>query len=247
MHKALIAALAALAFGACGGVAPTGPASSGGSPGPCPTGGGSAVIDWVDFVVIGEVHYNSQDAYGYELTKADLGPEITRTRCMMSDRVSDPEYQIQDGDAGYLPPGTPIYELKGYDPSFRVVARSDGELRIYESDSDPDAAHGSDIMDLAGKVDYIGVNSVRDGRTELAAIRDPEEVRSLVEMVLGSPVDQDRFPADNEMDDQVFVAFHLDDGSITARAFYPTSRILARGIIVPQEFSDAIVEAKEGS
>lgn len=237
---------AALTLVACGGAEATAPSGSE-TPGPCPTGGGSAVIDWVDFFVIGDIHYNSQNAYDYEIAKQDVGRVVAETRCRMSENVSDPDYLPQDGDAGYLAPGTEIHELEGYDPSFRVVVKTDGEWRIYESDTAPGAESGRDLLDLEGKVRYIGVNSVRDGRTELAAIREPAEVERLVEMVLSAPVDQDLNPKNGEYDEQVFVAFHFEDGSATSRAFYPTSRLLSRGIVVPQEFADAIVEAKEGA
>ena len=59
-----------------------------------------------------------------------LGPVYAETRCRLSDVVTDPDYRSRDGDAGFLDPGTKIYELKGFDPSFRLVARSSGEMSV---------------------------------------------------------------------------------------------------------------------
>ena len=67
------------------------------------------------------------------------------------------------------------------------------------------------LLDIKGKVRYIGVNSSIDGTTELAAIRDPEEVHSLVSMVMEAPLER----APGSFDDSgkvYFLAFYLEDG-----------------------------------
>jgi hypothetical protein len=244
MKRILLIALATLSLAACGTAQSTAPLKPGSDePQPCASGGGSATIDWVDFFQLDGVSYSSDNAYSYKLTKADLGPIYAETRCRLSDIVTDPEYQSRDGDAGFMDPGTPIYELPGYDPSFRLAAKSFGEWRIYESYSSPDATHGRDLLDLEGKVDYIGINSVKDGRTEISSIRDSEEVKRLVEMVLAAPIDELREPKD--YDNQMFVAFHLDDGSATSRAFYPSDALLWQGMTVPEDFVRAIEEARD--
>jgi hypothetical protein len=42
-------------------------------------------------------------------------------------------------------------------------------LRSARPDTNPDAISGSDLLDIRGKVDYVGINSVKDGTTEIAA------------------------------------------------------------------------------
>jgi hypothetical protein len=243
MKRILVMALSALVLTSCGSARSASQPPGGSDPSACPSGGGNAIIDWVDFFKLDGVMYDADIAYSYELTKADIGPIYAETRCKLSDVVTDPDYRSRDGDAGFLEPGTKIYELKGYDPSFRLVARSSGEWRIYESLFAEHVGHARELFDLEGKVEYIGVNSVRDGRTELGAIRDRIQVDRLVEMFLSSPVDQDREPGD--YDNQKFVAFHLKDGSVTARAFYPGDAWVGHGISVPEEFVRAIEEAAE--
>ena len=57
-------------------------------------------------------------------------------------------------------------------------------IGIYEADTNPHAKKGADLLDIGGKVEYIGINSPLDGKTELASIKEESLVSSLVEMVL---------------------------------------------------------------
>lgn len=207
----------------------------------CASGGGPAEIDWADFVRVDGVTYEADSVYGARLKESDIGDEFARTRCKLSDVVADPNYVSRDGDAAYLEPGTPLFEIEQYDPSFRVAVEREGEWTIYEAEFVEEADVGRDLLDIDGRVTYIGMNSVNDGRKELASIRDEDEVARLVEMVLEAPVDPHRHPGDD--DRQRFVAFHLDDGTATARAFYPESNLLFRGILVPDAFTEAIEAA----
>ena len=50
------------------------------------------------------------------------------------------------------------------------------------------ATQGSDLFDIQGKVEYIGINGAADD-AELAAITDPELVTALVDMVLTAAID----------------------------------------------------------
>jgi NAD(P)-dependent dehydrogenase (short-subunit alcohol dehydrogenase family) len=43
----------------------------------------------------------------------------------------DPNHQIQD--AGFLDPGTAVYTMKGYAPSFRLTAYDQGRQTLYEA------------------------------------------------------------------------------------------------------------------
>ncbi len=235
----VVAVLVAL-LAACGPEAPTaGPTAVS----DCPSGGGTAVIEWIDFVKFADITYTTDSVYGAQPSGEDVGRVFAETRCKLADVVSDPGYESRNGDAAFLQPGTPLHVLEGYEPWFRLVARRDGRWTIYEAQTVPGADRGSDLLDIEEKVAYIGVNSIKDGRTEIAAIRDRDEVKRLVEMVLEAPVDQGRRPPDYEDRERRFVAFQLSDGTATARALFPTTGLLWRGIIVPREFVDAIEAA----
>ena len=140
---------------------------------------------------------------------ADLGVERYRIAFRLQDFAGS-GYRSQDGDAAYLAPGTPIFELKGYDPKFRLAAVVDGEVKLFEADTNPGAQMGADLLDIRDKVRSIGINSPEDATTELASIDAPEIVGSLVEDALSATVDQGRRDHEGE---RYFIAFHLEDGS----------------------------------
>lgn len=119
------------------------------------------------------------------LQEENLGLEFGQVAFKLSE-PSGP----QDGYATFLEVGTPVYTVKGYKPEFILAARRNNKLVLYLSGTNPSAETGSDLMDLEGKVKYIGVNSNYDIKTELAAIKDQSQVDSLVRMVLDAPVDQ---------------------------------------------------------
>lgn len=98
--------------------------------------------------------------------------------------------ELQDGDAAYLEAGSPLYRVRGYRPIFRLAARQDGRLVLFEADTNPRARLGRDLLDLEGKVRRISVNSRADGTTELGAISDLKQVAGMVRMLLAGPVDQ---------------------------------------------------------
>jgi hypothetical protein len=234
-------------FTACGEDTQAGPPQAGGSPrggtpqagAGCASGGGSAVIDWTDFIRLDGVTYQS-NYYEKGLAKSDVGEPIAEVRCKISDVVTDPEYDLRDGDAAYLEPGSTIYSVRGYPSSFRIAAFRDGQWLLYEPDTHPGAEVGADLLDLEGRIRYIGINSSWNGTKELARIDDRDEVERLVEIVLSAPVDQARNYSDADLEDQVFIEFGFDDGTRSIRAFGPKSGQLARGIMTPPEFAEAV-------
>lgn len=199
-------------------------------------------IDWVNFIKFGGITYIGDLNQGRALKESDLGPEFAKVKFKLSGNVSDPGYHAQDGDAAYLNPGTPVYTVKGYKPTFRLAARDSDSNRLvlFEADTNPNAKQGADLLDIAGKVQYIGVNSEQDGKTELAAIKDPKQVTALVDIVLEAPVDQNR-PPQNEP--QYFIAFHLEDGTTVTRQYGLHSGELSRGILLPKAFEVAVEQA----
>lgn len=208
----------------------------------CAKGGGNASISWVDVFKLEGITYSADLARG-SLGKEDLGSKFGKTRCKLADVVTDPGYDIRDGDATFLAPGTAVYEVQGYEPWFRLAARLDGRWVLYEADGVPGAEFGDDLLDIEAKVSYISINSPQDGTTELAAIRGEDRVRPLVEMLLEAPVDQDRNPPEEEYDDQVFLEIHLNDRTSSSLNLYPESKLTSRGVMVPDAFIVAIRDA----
>jgi hypothetical protein len=161
-------------------------------------------------------------------------------RCSLGEKLDPTRAEPQDGDAAYLEAGSPLYQVRGYRPTFRLAARQDGRLVAFEADTNPGARVGRDLLDLEGKVRRISINSRADGTTELGTLTDPKQVAGMVRMLLAGPVDQRVHPA-GEQPARLLV-FHLRDGTATVRADDPGGRRVQRGILVPRRFGE-LVEA----
>ena len=94
-------------------------------------------IDWVDFVQIGSTQYVAGLQGSATLQEADLGPVFSHVRYKVSGNVCDPSYRPKDGDAAFLEPGTPIYQVDGHPPSQMLAGRRDGRMVAYVARATP--------------------------------------------------------------------------------------------------------------
>jgi len=195
----------------------------------------STNIDWVDFIRFNDITYiRTVQQLPYSEDELVYFDEV---QFRVDANIDTLGYQIKDGDAAYLNEGTRIYSIEGYSPDFRLVAKTGMELLLFEADTNPNARTGTDLMDIEGKVEYIGINSPVDGITELASITEQDMVFSLVEMVLDSPVDQTSRIYGSQ---QLFIMFHLRDGTRVNRSFWSDTGKLQRGIMLPDDFWEMI-------
>lgn len=203
----------------------------------------TVMINWVDFIKLNGITYHAvRPGSGRSLDKADLGPEFAKAQFKVSENVHEPGYQTKDGDTAFLDRDTPIYTVQGYAPEFRLAATRDGELVMYEADTNPNAKLGSDLLDLRDKIQSIGIVSTDDGTTELAAITDTQQVSTLVEQILSAPVDQNREPVD-DAGQSYFLEFRFKDGTSSSHMYWLGSGELVRGIFLPAEFTQSIQAA----
>lgn len=92
----------------------------------------SAQIDWVNFVEVGSTQYVAGlGASPDVLQESDLGSVYAHVKFKVSGNVCDPNYRVKDGDAAFLEPGTPIYQVAGHPPSEELAARFNGSIEIY--------------------------------------------------------------------------------------------------------------------
>ena len=208
--------------------------------GPFSSNNQHVVIDWVDFIRFGGITYVAASPKpGRPLAGSDLGPVFATVTFKLDGNVQDPGYQSKDGDAAFLDAGTKVYTVKGYRSTFRLAASENHALTLYEADTNPRARKGADLLDIGGKVQYIGIASEQDGVTELGAIKDPKQVNMLVTLVLEAPVDQNHQVGNK----QYFITFHLVDATVVTRAYWLDTGVLARGILLPKAFGLAIKAA----
>jgi hypothetical protein len=221
-------------------------------------------VDYIDFVkangisYIGVDYFNGGLGVGRALAEADLGPEHFRVNQMLSAGAKGPDYRTTDGDSAFVPAGEPVYSVKGYATMFRLAARHDGRLVLYEADSNPAAKTGRDLLDIEGKVVGIALVSGKDGRTILGRITERSRIDELLRLVLSAPVDQNpplaspspprtplatpTSPIQRIPDYGFSVAFQLADGSATQRRYDIENGVLHRGVFVAGAFRSAVQE-----
>ncbi|HEY8823570.1 MAG TPA: hypothetical protein VIP07_01670 [Candidatus Limnocylindria bacterium] len=223
----------------------------------------SVTNDYIDFVqanginYVGVNYFSGGTSVGRALVEADLGPEHFRVKQMLSGESKGIDYRTADGDSAFVPAGEPVYSVKGYATTFRLAARHNGELVLYEADSNPAAKTGRDLLDLEGKVVGIALVSGKDGQTILGRITERSRIDELVRLVLSAPVDQNPplaspspprtplpvpTPTFQTPDYGFSVAFQLVDGSATQRRYDIESGVLHRGIYVAGTFRSAMQE-----
>jgi hypothetical protein len=178
------------------------------------------------------------------LGPADLGRVVGQVRANRAGEPVESAAPFRDLEATFLPVGTPVHAVKGYPTSFRLAARSDGGLALYEPWSSPTARVGADLLGgIQGRVRRIGVYSHHEPLRLLGFIEGRSQVQRLVGLLLRAPVaEQDPAGTAQEYEPSV-VSFHLRDGTATSRLFNAETGFLAGGVLVPDEFTAAIRQA----
>jgi hypothetical protein len=206
-----------------------------------PAGPRHVALDYRDFIKLGgTMYYVADHGVGRAIERGDLGPVFAVVRGNPPRNDPTLAYRAGDGDAAFLAPGSPVYTVKGYRPSFRVAASHHGRLWLYEANEAMSTRTGADLLDLAEKVRYLSVNS---GRVELARIKDRGRVAELVRSVLEAPVGPTRGRAE---DRYCFVVFNMVDRTAVRRAFLPETGELMPGVFAPRTFSEAVESALRG-
>ena len=234
-----LAAVAVLAIaGACTSGQPESPSAT-------KSPGGGCIPEYADFMRLGGITYVGQGPrqVGRPITEADLGPVVGKVKRTLSESFPVcTKYTENDGDAGFVEVGEPIFTLKGYDRRFRLATRSFRELRVYVVGTNPAAKRAGDLLDLEGKVTRIQVNDVNDWVRQLGEITDPAEVDRLVSLVLAAPLDPTL--QRNGSEQPVYtIAFWFRDGTAMSRSYWVTRGDLWQGIALPDEFRTAIQAA----
>jgi hypothetical protein len=199
----------------------------------------------IDLVVLdGSTYYRA--AEGRPAENVDLQSVVGKVKSRLPANEGGYE-RLKDGDATYLEPGASLHAVRGYDPSFRIAARTDGAWGLYEVFENPDAEGTAELLDIEGKAEFV---SVRDWPTidvaeEVHPVRYPKGVASLVEAVVEAPLVRI-----SEEPGKYHLAFRLEDGTESVRRYEPDSGELylsggesPSGVVLPEKFQDEIRQA----
>jgi hypothetical protein len=139
--------------------------------------------------------------------------------------------------------------MKGYDTRFRLAARHDGSLLLYESAPYPAARRGSDLIDIEGRVLSIAVHAGSDEKAGVAKrIEDRSLVASLVRAISAAPVDLTGYWGTSDSRGRfVTLAFELADGTRTVRGYNGGRGVFADVIHVDESFKSTIDEIMRSS
>lgn len=202
-----------------------------------------STTDWSPFLRLNSVTYLpvGPESAPPGLQGMALGQQVGTVRWDVAAPGIDPCHAELDGAAALIPAGTPIYALRGYRPSFRVVVElATGERLLLEAQQNAKATTGADMLDIAGKVTTVEIGGIPwlEPYVEpppAATVTDAATIRELEALVEAAPVGLvwiDVMPAMN-------LTFVLQDGSRVRRAFQ-RGEGLAYNIKVPDRVADII-------
>jgi hypothetical protein len=230
----LVMAMVALLAGGCDLV--TAPTMSGG-PG-CRKLVRQDAADYVNFVKLNGITYTADGpVVGRTPGDSDLGPVHARVRCSLREKMDPTGGEPQDGDAAYREAGSPLYRVRGYRPTFRLAARQDGRLVLFEPT--PTRAPGSVGICSTWRARSAGSASTAGPTAGANWARSPTPSRWRPWSGCFMAARWISAAATSEQHVRL-VAFHLRDGTATVRTYDPAERRVERGILVPRRFGELV-------
>lgn len=148
-------------------------------------------------------------------------------------------WSVPDSVAPVLAPGDPIHAVPGFMTDFRLAARHDEGVRIYQVWCRDDARVGADLFDIYGRVSRISVTGDLSERSGFAVIEDPALLATLTDMVLSGKVIPEENSTGAPVTHQLIV--QLNDGSTFRISTAPGEVLWGLSVIeVPPEFHDIL-------
>jgi hypothetical protein len=157
---------------------------------------------------------------------------------MLADNACS-NHKLRNGDAAFLPIGTEIYELAGYNTDFRVMANE----KIYQVNENKNAETISDLYDIEGKVEKISLESTYDG----SHISDfnPKQTEGFIEDFLSLEyVGFDKIYKEIKNDSNTFLRIHLNDGSSFRVSYWLEANALNPGSFGTEKMKGIVLEQK---
>lgn len=192
-----------------------------------------AEISWVDILMINGIKYEGEDEGLSQGETLEKGEQLGEVKFRLAGNACS-NHQTKNGDAAFLPVGTEIYKLVGYDSNFRVVA----ENKVYQVKENKKAKTTSDLLDIKGKVSKMSIESDYDGShiTDFAE----EETLDFVEDFLSLEyVGVDKVNKETS-DRRVFLRIHLNDGSSFRIVYWLDGNALSLGAFGTEKMKNIV-------
>jgi hypothetical protein len=197
--------------------------------------------DRIDFIHVGAVTYYNYASLGLAggrpLGEHDLGHQVAVVRCQLADHNIDGPSEPMDGDAAFLVKGTALHAVNGYRPTFRLAARRDGKLVVFEAADNPRARTWADLLDIAGRVRSIRITGPDEVGRPAGTITEPGRVARLIQLLVRSPAGVDGQCREAR---PYFLAFELADGTASVRGYTLADRRLDCRAPLPEAFGAGI-------
>lgn len=185
-----------------------------------------AILDYFDALMLNDIFYGSRveiDNPEEPLPPESLGEEIGRVGYTLADDACT-DYVMKNGDATFLPAGTPIYAMRDYDSDFRVFA----EGRIFQVNKNPHAKTIGDLYDIEGKVLKISRTSGQDG-SHMWDFSAEDTENFISDMLSLKYVGFDEIYKNNPPENSIFLNIHLQDGTSFVTTYGPKANTLTTG------------------
>ncbi|WP_020614918.1 hypothetical protein [Paenibacillus daejeonensis] len=114
-------------------------------------------IDWANVLKVNDVTYSSSYDPPDPQLEEQKGKQVGEITYRMAGNACS-NHTMRNGDATLLHPGTEIYEMRGYDPAFRVIAHN----TMYQVDRNPQAETIGELWDIEDKVKRVSLSNGRD-------------------------------------------------------------------------------------
>ncbi len=221
---------------------------------------GEAVADAApqDSVRVDGITYHRGD---YGQTSTIPAKLVDRQTLVGRVREQVASYEPEEGQATELRPGTPLYAVRGYDPSFRITAKearkgeddeSGGAWALYEVQSNPGAEGAGDLLGIQGKAGRISLETIATNEGEPVRqenfILGPEDSARVAGAALDAPL---RHVAGEYF--KGLLVFELEDGTRSFRVYDPYSgelflsenpyeeSVIDVGVVLPTKYRKLLV------
>ena len=199
--------------------------------GGCP----DAEIEWIDFVMINDIKYQSSFSDYTLNSKIETGKKVGEVKYKLADHACS-NHKAVNGDAAFLEKGTPIYEVKGYPAALIVTA----EGKLFIANENKSAKKVSDLYPVEGLVKNIYIASEIDGK-RLKAFSEENKNKFLKEWLKLKLKDSSKINDEKVFTGKkIFLEIELNNGFTFREVYWIKSKIFHNGAIGNDEINAII-------